>query len=232
MIYFLTLSSTGWSSEPNQTIFCVFFCFCPDIFTDISPHLVFKRCSGTHATLWPFDLPFPGGDDDGDDGETKASPLPPPHTAHNDKFDVQHKHKHTKKTHETNGYAYDDSNHDSAESRACFSIQGGAGAGLQYPAYFKDAKGNNHSVFGGNLGSLQYLKPGQKGMLPDVLQQGRNAGMPLYVRCPICQKEFKQKSTLLQHGCIHIESRPYVFYTSFIFAISSTIFRFLLLQKR
>ncbi|XP_031629708.1 zinc finger protein 37 isoform X4 [Contarinia nasturtii] len=87
--------------------------------------------------------------------------------------------------------------------------QGGAGAGLQYPAYFKDAKGNNHSVFGGNLGSLQYLKPGQKGMLPDVLQQGRNAGMPLYVRCPICQKEFKQKSTLLQHGCIHIESRPY-----------------------
>lgn len=36
-----------------------------------------------------------------------------------------------------------------------------------------------------------------------------SAGMPLYVRCPICQKEFKQKSTLLQHGCIHIESRPY-----------------------
>lgn len=89
-------------------------------------------------------------------------------------------------------------------------IEGGAGAGLQYPAYFKDAKGNNHSVFGGGLGSLQFgLKPGQKGMLPDVLQQGRNAGMPLYVRCPICQKEFKQKSTLLQHGCIHIESRPY-----------------------
>lgn len=88
------------------------------------------------------------------------------------------------------------------------SIQGGAGAGLQYPAYFKDAKGNNHSVFGANsLGSLQYLKPGQKGGMLDVLQQGRNAGMPLYVRCPICQKEFKQKSTLLQHGCIHIESR-------------------------
>lgn len=96
---------------------------------------------------------------------------------------------------------------------SCFffrQTKGGAGAGLQYPAYFKDAKGNNHSVFGGNLGSLQFgLKPGQKGMLPDVLQQGRNAGMPLYVRCPICQKEFKQKSTLLQHGCIHIESRPY-----------------------
>lgn len=33
--------------------------------------------------------------------------------------------------------------------------------------------------------------------------------MPLYVRCPICDKEFKQKTTLLQHGCIHIESRPY-----------------------
>lgn len=93
------------------------------------------------------------------------------------------------------------------------SNQGGAGAGLQYPAYFKDAKGNNHSVFGSNsLGSLQYLKQGQKGMLPDVLQQGRNAGMPLYVRCPICQKEFKQKSTLLQHGCIHIESRYIVIF--------------------
>lgn len=89
-----------------------------------------------------------------------------------------------------------------------FICSGVVGAGLQYPAYFKDAKGNNHSVFGSNsLGSLQYLKQGQKGMLPDVLQQGRNAGMPLYVRCPICQKEFKQKSTLLQHGCIHIESR-------------------------
>lgn len=98
---------------------------------------------------------------------------------------------------------------DACESRVCFSSEGGAGAGLQYPAYFKDAKGNNHSVFGGNLGPLQYLKQGQKGMLPDIIQHGRSAGMPLYVRCPICQKEFKQKSTLLQHGCIHIESRPY-----------------------
>lgn len=32
---------------------------------------MFKRCGATHATLWPFDLPFPG-DDDGDDGETKT----------------------------------------------------------------------------------------------------------------------------------------------------------------
>lgn len=82
----------------------------------------------------------------------------------------------------------------------------------QYPAYFKDSKGANHAAFGGgNFGALQYLKQGQggKGCLPDVIQHGRSAGMPLYVRCPICQKEFKQKSTLLQHGCIHIESRPY-----------------------
>lgn len=50
---------------------------------------------------------------------------------------------------------------------------------------------------------------GQGKVLPDLIQHGRSAGMPLYVRCPICQKEFKQKSTLLQHGCIHIESRPY-----------------------
>ena len=106
-----------------------------------------------------------------------------------------------------NGYA-DDNSQGTPESRACFSPEGGAG-GLQYPAYFKDQKGVNHSVFGANLGSLQYLKQGHKGMLPDVIQHGRSAGMPLYVRCPICQKEFKQKSTLLQHGCIHIESRPY-----------------------
>jgi len=80
----------------------------------------------------------------------------------------------------------------------------------QYSAYFKDAKGVQHSVFGGNLSALQYLKQGKDGRLPDLLQQQQgNRGMPLYVRCPICQKEFKQKSTLLQHGCVHIESRPY-----------------------
>lgn len=111
------------------------------------------------------------------------------------------------KNEQNNGYA-DDASQGTPESRACFSPDGVGG--LQYPAYFKDPKGVNHSVFGTNLGSLQYLKQqGQKGMLPDVIQHGRSAGMPLYVRCPICQKEFKQKSTLLQHGCIHIESRPY-----------------------
>lgn len=116
------------------------------------------------------------------------------------------------------GYG-DDGSQGTPDSRACFSPDGF----LQYPAYFKDGKGINHSVFGANLGSLQYLKSGsggsgsgsggsgggQKNMLPDVIQHGRSAGMPLYVRCPICEKEFKQKSTLLQHGCIHIESRPY-----------------------
>lgn len=94
------------------------------------------------------------------------------------------------------------------------------GSSIQYPAYFKDPKGNNHSVFGAggsSFGALQYIKQqggsgggtNGKNCLPDVIQHGRSAGMPLYVRCPICQKEFKQKSTLLQHGCIHIESRPY-----------------------
>ncbi|XP_014243247.1 zinc finger protein 502-like isoform X2 [Cimex lectularius] len=68
----------------------------------------------------------------------------------------------------------------------------------QFPAYFKDAKGVAHGIIGQN----------GKG-IPEMIQSGRQAGMPLYVRCPICQKEFKQKSTLLQHGCIHIESRPY-----------------------
>ncbi|KAL9906250.1 myeloid zinc finger 1 isoform X2 [Glossina fuscipes] len=63
--------------------------------------------------------------------------------------------------------------------------------GIHYPSYFKDGKGQK--------------------ILPDVLQHigVRPANMPLYVRCPICDKEFKQKTTLLQHGCIHIESRPY-----------------------
>ncbi|XP_057655418.1 zinc finger protein 502-like isoform X2 [Diorhabda carinulata] len=100
---------------------------------------------------------------------------------------------------------------DNSDRASCFSPNGIA-ANLQYPAYFKDAKGMNHAVFGGgtNFGTLQYLKQQQPGKgLPDVIQHGRSAGMPLYVRCPICQKEFKQKSTLLQHGCIHIESRPY-----------------------
>ncbi|XP_014273907.1 uncharacterized protein [Halyomorpha halys] len=74
----------------------------------------------------------------------------------------------------------------------------------QFPAYFKDSKGGlltgvAHGVFGTGNGKT----------LPEMIQSGRNAGLPLYVRCPICQKEFKQKSTLLQHGCIHIESRPY-----------------------
>ncbi|XP_032309557.1 zinc finger protein 768 isoform X3 [Drosophila ananassae] len=63
--------------------------------------------------------------------------------------------------------------------------------GMHYPSYFKDGKGQK--------------------ILPEVLQHigVRPANMPLYVRCPICDKEFKQKTTLLQHGCIHIESRPY-----------------------
>lgn len=102
------------------------------------------------------------------------------------------------KNEQNNGYP-DDASQGTPESP-----DGGVGSGLQYPAYFKDSKGINHSIFGTNLGSLQYLKQGQKGMLPDVIQHGRSAGMPLYVRCPICQKEFKQKSTLLQHGCIHV----------------------------
>ncbi|XP_059608058.1 myeloid zinc finger 1 [Phlebotomus argentipes] len=111
-------------------------------------------------------------------------------------------------TKEEQASAFGDDASQGGESRACFSPDAANGT-LQYPSYFKDTKGVNHSVFGANISSLQYLKQGQKGMLPDVIQHGRSAGMPLYVRCPICQKEFKQKSTLLQHGCIHIESRPY-----------------------
>lgn len=54
-----------------------------------------------------------------------------------------------------------------------------------------------HSVFGGPMTNKDENKNDMK------------ISMPLFVRCPICQAEFKQKSTLVQRGCIHIESRPY-----------------------
>lgn len=66
----------------------------------------------------------------------------------------------------------------------------------QYPSF-------SHSVFG-NLTDADYQKTETK---PEVSNQ--QSTMPLYVRCPICQVSYKQKSTLLQHGCMHIESRPY-----------------------
>ncbi|XP_065221502.1 myeloid zinc finger 1 isoform X1 [Planococcus citri] len=88
--------------------------------------------------------------------------------------------------------SYNNNNNNNNEH--CYSPESAA----QFPAYFKDSKGIAHGIFGNSSKSL-----------PEVIQQGRSAGMPLYVRCPICQEEFKQKSTLLQHGCVHIESRPY-----------------------
>lgn len=62
-----------------------------------------------------------------------------------------------------------------------------------------------HSVFG-NLTDIDFPKEStnSKSELND--KQGT---MPQFVRCPICQISYKQKSTLLQHGCVHIESRPY-----------------------
>lgn len=156
------------------------------ILSDVSPHLVFKN--GPNPTLWPQDVPFP-------DANGNSTPLP---AAEN----IQMK--------DEQNFNEDTVSQGTPETRACFSPASDATGSLQYPAYFKDSKGVHHSVFGSNLGPLQYLqKGGAKGALVDIIQHGRSAGMPLYVRCPICQKEFKQKSTLLQHGCIHIESRPY-----------------------
>lgn len=66
----------------------------------------------------------------------------------------------------------------------------------QYPPY-------SHSVFG-SLADGEYQKPESKSEMST-----QQTSMPLYVRCPICQISYKQKSTLLQHGCVHIESRPY-----------------------
>lgn len=86
----------------GTTINISLLCFCLP-FTDVSPHLVYKRCDGSHATLWPFDLPFPGdGDGDDGDGETQN--------------EQEHEHKH--KT-QNNG-CVNDSIHDTAESRAYF----------------------------------------------------------------------------------------------------------------
>lgn len=160
----------------------------------MSPHLVFKN--GPHPTLWPQDMPYPEGNSvvEGSSGPDGMI---------------------TGQLKDEQNFNEDTASQGTPESRACFSPASDANGSLQYPAYFKDAKGVNHSVFGSNLAQLQYLnKNGNKGVvgtpsLPDVIQHGRSAGMPLYVRCPICEKEFKQKSTLLQHGCIHIESRPY-----------------------
>lgn len=155
----------------------------------MSPHLVFKN--GPNPTLWPQDLPYPESSS-GIEGTPAADGINP----------VQLK--------DEQNFNEDTASQGTPESRACFSPVSDVTGSLQYPAYFKDAKGVNHSVFGTNLAQLQYLnKNGNKAALPDVIQHGRSAGMPLYVRCPICEKEFKQKSTLLQHGCIHIESRPY-----------------------
>lgn len=66
----------------------------------------------------------------------------------------------------------------------------------QYPMF-------SHSVFG-NLTDIDFQKTDSKTEVSD-----QQATSPLYVRCPICQVSYKQKSTLLQHGCVHIESRPY-----------------------
>jgi myeloid zinc finger protein 1 len=161
------------------------------LLADVSPHLVFKN--GMTPTLWPQDVPYPPEEAAKDE---VASEFGSPDGGGNSQ--------------------------QSGEPGRCFSnASANAGGDVQYSAYFKDAKGIQHSVFGGNFSALQYLKQpgsllggqngkeGGAGRLPDVIQSGRSAGMPLYVRCPICQKEFKQKTTLLQHGCIHIESRPY-----------------------
>lgn len=63
---------------------------------------------------------------------------------------------------------------DNTDRTNCFSPNGLSG-NLQYPAYFKDTKGLNHSLFGNgsNFPALQYLKHQQQGKgLPDVIQHG------------------------------------------------------------
>ncbi|KAG5680976.1 hypothetical protein PVAND_010450 [Polypedilum vanderplanki] len=77
---------------------------------------------------------------------------------------------------------------------------------LPYPDEIRSEKSTNsekdavqiiHSIFG------------NEGLKNEENRNLQKSSMPQFVRCPICQKEFKQKSTLVQRGCIHIESRPY-----------------------
>ncbi|KAI4498150.1 hypothetical protein M0802_006636 [Mischocyttarus mexicanus] len=69
----------------------------------------------------------------------------------------------------------------------------------------------------GGLEAHQYASPGAPNMatgLPDIVQQsgksskGANSDLRLF-KCLTCGKDFKQKSTLLQHERIHTDSRPY-----------------------
>lgn len=86
--------------------------------------------------------------------------------------------------------------------------------------------GNNGILWPQNVPYPDEIKSGSedKASLPQIIhsvfgtlnedemkkeESNQKSTMPLYVRCPICQQEFKQKSTLVQRGCIHIESRPY-----------------------
>lgn len=72
----------------------------------------------------------------------------------------------------------------------------------------KDFPPLTHSVFG-NLGADDEFDY-QKDKKSSKIEYSDKLGvMPQFVRCPICQVSYKQKSTLLQHGCVHIESRPY-----------------------
>ncbi|ERL89296.1 hypothetical protein D910_06668, partial [Dendroctonus ponderosae] len=174
--------------------------------TDVSPHLVFKN--GINPTLWPQDVPFPPDEGkeevtstygDGENGPNdRTSCFSPNGVVGNLQYPAYF--KDSKVLNTTNTLL--------KEVVAIHAMKN-----VFNPPIGMLTSGMNHSVFGPgtNFNPLQYLKQGQGGGkgLPDVIQHGRSAGMPLYVRCPICQKEFKQKSTLLQHGCIHIESRPY-----------------------
>ncbi|KAF6203113.1 hypothetical protein GE061_003528 [Apolygus lucorum] len=58
-------------------------------------------------------------------------------------------------------------------------------------------------------GTLPSSIPAASKELLDLITTANRQAMPQYVGCLICQKEFKQKPTLLQRGCVHIEARPY-----------------------
>ncbi|GBP24193.1 Zinc finger protein 394 [Eumeta japonica] len=114
--------------------------------------------------------------------------------------------------------------------RACFVPQ--PELQQQYaPPYFKEPRPASHMLGGGGF-PLHYLKqnggvlaleggleqhaPPELRLLPDTgapqqpkpRKHNPNAELRLF-KCLTCGKDFKQKSTLLQHERIHTDSRPY-----------------------
>lgn len=140
----------------HKTVFLLCFCFCLP-FTDVSPHLVYKRCDGSHATLWPFDLPFPGdGDGGGGNGETTT----------------QNEQEHEQKHKTNNNGCADNSIHVTAESRAYFSILRWCRCRTTVSCLLQRCKGQQSFGVWQQFGLVAIFKTGPKGHAARCLATG------------------------------------------------------------